>query len=199
MGGARRCCSLAGVAGVAAAVVVAGSSGLASPFSEVTGSRSAGEGAVARSSPAAASGGMTLVSTKRRMPISGDPIWELELTLPGQKARRFPALVGRKDFQTADRHRLGSQAPLPPGPYEVNEIEPMRPGDDPQLGRFFWIGLEPLFPTDRRALGIHHDPSAGRGRNSGTNGCIGLINGNDVIVLADLLRRHGTRYLVVKD
>ena len=158
-----------------------------------------GQVAVAPRSPATGTGVMTLMSTDRVMPVSGDPIWELELVIPGQKLRRFPAVVGRAGFQSADRHRLGSQAPLPPGAYEVSEIEPMRPEDPPQLGRFFWIGLEPLFPTGRRALGIHHDPSAGRGRDSGTNGCIGLINGNDVIVLADLLRRHGTRHLMVRD
>lgn len=50
-----------------------------------------------------------------------------------------------------------------------------------------------------QGLGIHHDPSAGRGRQSGTDGCIGLIHGNDLLVLSDLIRRHGTRDLVVLD
>jgi hypothetical protein len=62
-----------------------------------------------------------------------------------------------------------------------------------------WIGLEPQFPSARRGLGIHHDPSAGRGRASGTDGCIGLIHGNDLLVLGDLLRRSGTRALEVRD
>jgi hypothetical protein len=48
-------------------------------------------------------------------------------------------------------------------------------------------------------LGIHHDPSAGRGRRSGTDGCIGLIHGNDLLVLGDLLQRSGTRELEVRD
>jgi hypothetical protein len=157
-------------------------------------------GAVAPSPVAAlppSSGLMTLVGTDRVLSSSGDPIWELRLEIPGQKLRRFDALVGRAASQQSDRQRLGSRSPLPPGPYQVTDIEPVQPGDDPQLGRFLWIGLEPLFPTGRRGLGIHHDPSAGRGRQSGTDGCIGLIHGNDLLVLSDLIQRHGTRDLVV--
>ena len=67
-----------------------------------------------------------------------------------------------------------------------------------------WAGFSGLawslcFPTGRRGLGIHHDPSAGRGRDSGTDGCIGLIHGNDLLVLSDLIQRHGTRDLLVLD
>jgi hypothetical protein len=144
-------------------------------------------------------GVMKLIRTRRQLPISLDPIWELQLLIPGQKLRSYPAVVGRASRQDADRDRLGSQAPLPRGTYRVTEIEPMRPEDPPELGRFLWIGLEPAFSTDRKALGIHHDPSAGRGRSSGTNGCIGLINGNDLLSLGALLARHGTQELVVVD
>ncbi len=147
----------------------------------------------------APAGLMTLVGTNRVLSSSGDPIWELQLAIPGQKLRSFDALVGRASRQQANRQRLGSRSPLPPGPYRVTDIEPIQPGDDPQLGRFLWIGLVPRFPTGRRGLGIHHDPSAGRGRQSGTDGCIGLIHGNDLLVLSDLIRRHGTRDLVVLD
>ena len=142
---------------------------------------------------------MTLIRTDRTMPDTGDPIWELQLAIPGQKLRRYRALVGKAGRQNADRHELGSRAPLPVGTYSVSEIEPMRPEDPWELGRFIWIGLEPTFTTNRKALGIHHDPSAGRGRRSGTLGCIGLIHGNDLLVLGDLIRRHGTRTLIVKD
>jgi hypothetical protein len=147
----------------------------------------------------AAGGTMVLVRTDRQLPISGDPIWELQLNLPGQPPRAYEALVGRLRRQGADRDRLGSQAPLPRGRYAVTEISPVAPTDEAELGRFLWIGLEPDFPTGRRGLGIHHDPSAGRGRGSGTDGCIGLIHGNDLLVLGDLLRRTGTRELIVRD
>jgi hypothetical protein len=154
----------------------------------------------AAGSPATpATGQMTLVRTARLLPLTGDPIWELQLALPGQPLRSYEALVGRAGRQEGDRQRLGSRAPLPRGRYQVTAIEPVVPGDDPELGRFVWIGLEPRFPSARRGLGIHHDPSAGRGRGSGTDGCIGLIHGNDLLVLGDLLRRSGTRELEVKD
>jgi hypothetical protein len=144
-------------------------------------------------------GQMTLVRTPRSLPLTGDPIWELQLALPGEPLRSYEALVGRAGRQQADRERLGSRAPLPRGRYQVTEIEPVGAGDNPELGRFVWIGLEPQFPSSRRGLGIHHDPSAGRGRGSGTDGCIGLIHGNDLLVLGDLLRRSGTRELEVRD
>ena len=153
-----------------------------------------------RSLAVGSSGGqMLLVRTERQLPITGDPIWELQLLLPGQPPRAYDALVGRLRRQDGDRGRLGSKAPLPRGRYAVTEITPVAPTDDAELGRFLWIGLEPDFPTARRGLGIHHDPSAGRGRSSGTDGCIGLIHGNDVLVLGDLLRRSGTTELIVRD
>ena len=78
-------------------------------------------------------------------------------------------------------------AQLPPGRYTVSGILPVEPDDPPELGRLIWIGLEPQFPTERAGLGIHHDPSAGLGRESGTDGCIGVIRGDDLMTLAALL------------
>ena len=157
------------------------------------------EPASAGAAPGATTGRMILVRTTRSLPVSGDPVWELHLSLPGQPLRSYEALVGRAGRQEGDRQRLGSQAPLPRGLYQVTQIEPVGEGEDPELGRLVWIGLEPLFPTARKGLGIHHDPSAGRGRRSGTDGCIGLIHGNDLLVLGDLLQRSGTRELEVRD
>jgi hypothetical protein len=142
---------------------------------------------------------LSLTRTNRTLPISGDPIWELQLALPGQKLRSYEAVVGRRDRQSADRERLGGRAPLPKGRYRITDIEPVTPEDPPELGRLLWIGLEPQFDTKRKGFGIHHDPSAGSGRRSGTNGCIGLIHGNDLLVLGDLLALSGTRALQVLD
>lgn len=140
---------------------------------------------------------LILVRTARTIPATGDPVWQLQLRLPGERPRSFEALVGRAERQGADRHRLGSQAPLPPGRYTVSGILPVEPDDPPELGRLIWIGLEPQFPTERAGLGIHHDPSAGLGRESGTDGCIGVIRGDDLLTLAALLEHSGTRELVV--
>ena len=140
---------------------------------------------------------MLFRSTARTLPLTGDPVWELQLALPGQPLRSYEAVVGRANRQSGDRQRLGSKTPLPQGRYRVTEIEATESGDDPELGRFVWIGLEPEFSSARKGLGIHYDPSAGRGRQSGTDGCIGLLHGNDLLVLGDLLRRSGTRELEI--
>ena len=68
---------------------------------------------------------------------------------------------------------------------------------NPEVGTLLWIGLQPDFPTDRRALGIHLDPSAGKPQNSGTDGCIGLIHPEELVALGELLRRSGTTSLQV--
>ncbi len=140
---------------------------------------------------------LSLQRSPRTLPATGDPVWQLRLIVPGQKTRSFEALVGRASRQEADRHRLGSQAPLPPGRYRLTDVSEIRPEDPVELGRVLWIGLEPQFPTARRALGIHHDPSAGMGRESGTDGCIGLIRSSDLLTLAALLEQSGAHDLVV--
>lgn len=144
------------------------------------------------------SGTLELVRTRRALAGSGDPIWELRLRRPGEPAQRYEAVVGRASRQRAPRHLLGSQAPLPRGRYRLLPSEAVQPGDDPELGSL-WIGLEPTFATDRRGLGIHHDPSAGRGAASGTDGCIGLLRAGDVERLAALLARGGPVLLLVRD
>ena len=139
---------------------------------------------------------LTLARTTRRRPRTGDPIWDLRLQIPGEPDRHFDAVSGRADRQSANRDRMGSEAPLPVGLYRIGAIEPLGRQGPRELGPI-WIGIEPEFTTGRRVLGIHLDPSAGRNWNSGTAGCIGLIRSNDMHALADLVRRSGTNTLVV--
>lgn len=139
---------------------------------------------------------LTLARTTRRLPRTGDPIWDLRLQIPGEPDRHFDAVSGRADRQSANRDRMGSEAPLPVGRYRIGAIEPLGRQGPRELGPI-WIGIEPEFTTGRRVLGIHLDPSAGRNWNSGTAGCIGLIRSNDMHALADLVRRSGTNTLVV--
>ncbi|MFY8149507.1 MAG: L,D-transpeptidase [Prochlorococcaceae cyanobacterium] len=154
---------------------------------------------LALAAPARAAGQLRLLRTEQTLPGSGDPVWTLQLEIPGEPPRRFAALSGRADRQEADRHRLGSGAPLPPGHYRLSEVVSLAEESDlpAELGRLVWIGLEPSFPTERLALGIHHDPSAGRGPESGTLGCIGVIEAHDLLALADLVQRHGVTDLEV--
>jgi len=139
---------------------------------------------------------LVLEKTHRRLPSTGDPVWSLRLEIPGQPVRQFDAVSGRANRQSADRDRLGSRAPLPAGHYILGPVEPLAAGAYPELGPI-WIGIEPTFPTGRRVLGIHQDPSAGLGANSGTLGCIGLIKRNDLLELARQVNKAKIRELVV--
>lgn len=139
---------------------------------------------------------LTLERTGRRLPHTGDPIWDLRLQIPGEPERHFEAVSGRADRQGANRDQMGSEAPLPVGRYSLGAVEPLGRSGPRELGPI-WIGIEPRFPTGRRVLGIHLDPSADRNWNSGTSGCIGLIRKGDMLTLAALVRRSGTSTLVV--
>lgn len=142
---------------------------------------------------------LVLERTGRRIASTGDPIWDLRLEIPGEPTRRFDAVSGRANRQNADRDRMGSWAPLPAGTYSVGPVEPLADGAYPELGPV-WISIEPTFTTGRRVLGIHQDPSAGRlNSQSGTLGCIGLVNRNDMLNLSALIERSGTERLVVKN
>ncbi|MBM5792579.1 MAG: L,D-transpeptidase [Cyanobacteria bacterium K_DeepCast_0m_m1_088] len=139
---------------------------------------------------------LTLERTTRRLPRTGDPVWDLRLQIPGEPDRHFDAVSGRADRQSANRDRMGSEAPLPMGRYRLGAIEALGRHDPKELGPI-WIGIEPEFTTGRRVLGIHLDPSAGLNWNSGTAGCIGLVRSSDMRLLAELVRRSGADTLVV--
>ena len=142
---------------------------------------------------------LVLERTDRRLLTTGDPIWNLKIEIPGEPLRRFDAVSGRANRQNANRDQLGSRAPLPVGRYSVGVVEPLIDGAYPELGPV-WISIEPTFTTGRRVLGIHLDPSAGlQNANSGTLGCIGLVNRSDMLELAQLIERSGTDRLEVRD
>ena len=142
---------------------------------------------------------LVLERTDRRLATTGDPIWNLKIEIPGEPLRRFDAVSGRANRQNANRDQLGSRAPLPIGTYSVGVVEPLIDGHYPELGPV-WISIEPTFTTGRRVLGIHQDPSAGlQNANSGTLGCIGLVNRTDMLELAQLIERSGTDRLEVRN
>lgn len=141
---------------------------------------------------------LVLSRTQQRLAFTGDPIWNLQLQTPGSDHRNFETVTGRAHRQQADRHRAGTRAPLPPGTYRLGPVETLGPDDPAELGPI-WIGLEPQFPTGRGHLGIHLDPSANRNANSGTLGCVGLVNRADMLQLAELIRRHQVTALVVSE
>ena len=44
---------------------------------------------------------LTFERTNRRLPRTGDPIWDLKVEIPGQPVRHFDAVSGRAEFQGA--------------------------------------------------------------------------------------------------
>ena len=153
---------------------------------------------LARAAVSADASLLVLERTTRRLSRTADPIWVLSLNTPGKSTQSFEVVTGRAHRQNADRHRTGTRAPLPAGRYRLGPVEPLGPGDPMELGPI-WIGIEPLFPTGRGHLGIHLDPSANRDANSGTLGCVGLINRADMFHLASLIEQRQVRELVVLD
>ena len=141
---------------------------------------------------------LVLNRTTRSLRRTGDPIWSLRLETPGQPVQHFDAVSGRAHRQNADRHRSGTRAPLPAGHYSLGPVEALGPADPSELGPI-WIGIEPQFTTGRGHLGIHLDPSANRDANSGTLGCVGLINRADMLTLAELIERRNVQTLLVNE
>lgn len=141
---------------------------------------------------------ITVFKTSDLLPGSRDPIWQVLVQLPDGKTHQFPALVGRANKQSANRHTSGNESPLPAGKYLITEVSPITPGLNPELGRAAWIGIEPTFRTGRSALGLHHDPSAGKGRESGTSGCVGLLRHSDTLLLAEFIRKYRIGNLLVQ-
>lgn len=139
---------------------------------------------------------LTLQQTARRLPQTGDPIWLLSLHVNDQTVVQFDAVSGRVHRQDANRHRTGSHAPLPLGTCSGRKVEPLGPIDPAEL-RPFWIGIEPTFAMGRGHHGIHLDPNANRNANSGSLGCIGLINPDAMADLASLVEQRQARTLQV--
>jgi L,D-transpeptidase catalytic domain len=104
----------------------------------------------------------------------GNPIYKLEAFSNGQKVYSFDAITGRDYTQNRNRHKSGTEAPLPDGNYTI--ASKIVPGSIPEVGETF-IPIYPKFKTGRSALGIHYDPSFNKNnREDGTSGCIALTN-----------------------
>ena len=117
---------------------------------------------------------LTLERTSRRLSQTGDPIWLLSLQLNQDTAVHFDAVSGRATGRPLTGTRP-QPSTAPAGIYSVGAVEDLGPTDPAELGPI-WIGIEPQFTTGRGHLGIHLDPSANRNADSGTLGCIGLID-----------------------
>ena len=124
----------------------------------------------------------------------GNRLWDLELWRQGQLLRRWPSVTGSPEAERADRfNRPGNQAPLPPGAYAIGEPIRLGPGDPREIGRSWFIPVEPVFATARGHFGIHQDVS-----QDGTGGCIGLASRRLTEDVTDWVRASGARWLWVR-
>lgn len=143
-----------------------------------------------------------LVLSKTNETVEGtkDPVWSLQLIQNGKTIEKMPALTGRVDRQSLNRHTSGNKSPLPVGAYYINQAAIERgPFPDPELGSGYWIPFTPMFKTNRSDLGFHQDPSWGRKNGeSGTSGCIGLQSAQQTAKLVDWIKRYNIHWLVVE-
>lgn len=137
---------------------------------------------------------MTLTSMRQTNAL-GNPLYELRLYANGQSMGTFMTVAGRADTQNKNRHRSGTEAPLPDGRYRVARVPTH--GTIPEAGDRF-LPIQPLFQTDRTALGIHLDPSFEKNNGEdGTSGCIGLTNRRDLDRVLEYVRTHRPQYIEV--
>ncbi|RCL54753.1 MAG: hypothetical protein DBW85_01115 [Synechococcus sp. MED-G71] len=124
----------------------------------------------------------------------GNRIWDLELRQGSELIRRWSSVTGRPYTEERDRFsRPGNHAPLPPGPYRIGAPIRLHSGDLYELGRSWFIPVDPLFATPRSHFGIHEDVS-----RDGTAGCIGLAGRRLTEEVTRWVRSAGARYLLVK-
>ncbi|OUT73438.1 MAG: hypothetical protein CBB79_03565 [Synechococcus sp. TMED19] len=125
----------------------------------------------------------------------GNRIWDLELRQGPELIRRWSSVTGRPYTEKRDRFsRPGNHAPLPPGAYLIGAPIRLHSGDLYELGRSWFIPVDPLFSTPRGHFGIHEDVSL-----DGTAGCIGLAGRRLTEEVTQWVRSAGARYLLVKD
>lgn len=138
---------------------------------------------------------MTLTPTVQTNTL-GNPLYQLKLYANGQLLRVYTTVSGRASTQNRNRHRAGTEAPLPDGLYKVAQSD--IPGTNPEVGRRF-LPIQPLFQTGRTELGIHYDPSfEQRNGEDGTSGCIAVTNKSELDDLLNYVRIYRPKYLKVK-
>lgn len=129
---------------------------------------------------------MTLTPTGQTNALN-NPIYTLNLYANGKLVDSFLTVSGRTHTQNRNRHRRGTEAPLPDGKYTV--AKSTIPGAIAEAGDLF-LPIKPRFKTGRSALGFHVDPSFNKDNGEdGTAGCIGLIAREDLDKLLSFVDR----------
>ncbi|GBF81542.1 L,D-transpeptidase [Aphanothece sacrum] len=124
-----------------------------------------------------------------------NPIYILEVYHQGQPIYTFETVTGRAFTQTRNRHRAGTDSPLPDGKYRISSSSVW--GTLAEVGGRF-IPIKPQFRTGRSSLGIHYDPSYNRANGEdGTSGCIGLTNRQNFEILRQFIETYKPQLLMV--
>ncbi|MGL5878166.1 MAG: L,D-transpeptidase [Xenococcaceae cyanobacterium] len=125
----------------------------------------------------------------------GNPIYLLEAYLNANKQYNLDTVSGRANTQDLDRHKSGTEAPLPEGNYWISSTTVS--GTIPEVGGRF-LAVEPRFKTGRTALGIHYDPSFEKDKKEdGTSGCIGLTTKADRDKIFSFVKQYKPQLLIV--
>jgi hypothetical protein len=138
---------------------------------------------------------MKLVPTGKKNAL-GNPLYKLIIYVQGREINSYDIVSGRATTQNKDRHRSGTEAPLPDGLYKVAKT--YIHGSTPEVGDRF-LPIWPLFKTGRTDLGIHYDPSFEKNNGEdGTSGCIGLTKRQDLDQVLEYIHTYKLNFLEVK-
>ncbi|AUT00192.1 hypothetical protein CLI64_07240 [Nostoc sp. CENA543] len=138
---------------------------------------------------------MTLTPSGRTNDL-GNPLFELRLYVNNQPVSSFLTVSGRTHTQNKNRHRSGTEAPLPNGIYTVAKNHTR--GTIAEAGERF-LPITPRFRTGRTDLGIHVDPSYNKNNGEdGTSGCIGMTSTRDLDQLLNYVRNYQPQYINVQ-
>jgi hypothetical protein len=138
---------------------------------------------------------MTLTATGKTNTLN-NPIYKLRLYADGELVDSFITVSGRTFTQAKNRHKSGTQAPLPDGKYTV--ANSTIPGAFTEAGEHF-LPIQPQFKTGRSGLGFHVDPSFEKSNGEdGTGGCIGLTSREDLDKLLAFVEKYQPEFLDVK-
>lgn len=143
---------------------------------------------------------IVVTKTQQFVEKTNDPIWEVRLIQNNIVTDKVQALVGRANRQNLNRHTAGNKSPLPVGIYSITRSEIYGPPfNESELGSGYWIPIEPIFSTNRSALGIHQDPSWGKlNGESGTSGCIGVRTPEDTTKIVNWIRQYNIQEITVE-
>ena len=138
---------------------------------------------------------MTLTATGKTNTLN-NPLYKLRLYADGKLVDSFITVSGRTFTQAKNRHKSGTQAPLPDGKYTV--ATSTIPGAIAEAGDDF-LPIQPQFKTGRSELGFHVDPSFEKSNGEdGTAGCIGLTSREDLDRLLTFVDKYQPEFLDVK-